>query len=254
MSRVIVLSGGGSGIGRAVAERFARDGDQVVVIGRRPDALAETASVVAAAVPDAPAVDTVVADLAEPEQAERCGAEIRERHGRVDVLVNNAGGNVEIGAPAERTAGVTGAAWHWLGNFRMNVLTAVLLTEAVKDLLATPGRVILLSSIAALRGSGSGSYAAAKAALHPYAFDLAAELGPRDVTVNAVAPGYIGGTEFFRGRMSPEREKVLIGQTTTGRAGEPTDVADTVHWLASAGARHISGQIVQVNGGALLGR
>lgn len=88
----------------------------------------------------------------------------------------------------------------------------------------------------------------------PYAVDLAAELGPRGITVNVVAPGYVADTEFFRDRMTPERHQTLVGQTATGRASTPADVAETVHWLASAGAGQVTAQIVQVNGGALFGR
>ena len=185
MTRTVVVSGGGTGIGRAVAAAFAADGGNVLV-----------------------------SEAAPPE-------------------------------------GLAGVAWQWEGNFRANTLTAVLLTEALREHLASPGgRVLLMSSIAAYRGSGSGSYAGSKAALHPYAFDLAAQLGPRGITVNVVAPGYIEDTGFFGGRLSDERRDTLIGQTHTGRAGTPEDVAETVRWLASAGAGHITAQIVQVNGGA----
>ncbi|MDT0379604.1 SDR family oxidoreductase [Streptomyces sp. DSM 42041] len=253
MARVSVISGGGTGIGRATAERFARDGDRVVLLGRRAEVLETAADDLRARVAGAE-VSTRAVDLAEPAQVEELCAELAQRYGRVDVLVNNAGGNVEIGAPAEATKGLAGAAAHWTGNFRSNVLTAVLLTEGLRDLLASPGgRVVLLSSIAAFRGSGTGSYAAAKAALHPYAYDLAGALGPRGVTVNAVAPGYIEDTEFFRGGMTDARRRVLVEQTDTGRAGVPEDVADTVHWLCSPGAGHVTGQIVQVNGGARKG-
>jgi 3-oxoacyl-[acyl-carrier protein] reductase len=149
---------------------------------------------------------------------------------------------------------VAWAAWHWTANFEANVLTAALLTEALRDLLARDSRVVLLSSIAALRGSGSGSYAASKAALHPYAADLARSLGPLGATVNVVAPGFIDDTEFFAGRMTDDRRSTLAGQTLNGRAGSPADVAATVFWLASAAAGHITAQIIQVNGGAVPGR
>ena len=166
------------------------------------------------------------------------------------MLVNNAGGNVALG---EGAAGLTTAEL-WTGNFRANVLTAVLLTEALRDLLADNGRVLLLSSIAAVRGGGSGSYGAAKAALHPYAYDLAAALGPRGITANVIAPGYIADTEFFGGGLSEERRRFLVGQTLNGRVGVPEDVASLAHWLASPGGAHVTGQILQVNGGAERGR
>lgn len=121
----------------------------------------------------------------------------------------------------------------------------------MKQRLASPGgRVLFVSSIAAYRGSGSGAYGAAKAGLHPYAHDLARELGPRGITANVVAPGYIEDTEFFGGAIDPARRERLVGDTSTGRAGTPGDVAATLHWLASPAAGHVTSQVVQVNGGA----
>jgi 3-oxoacyl-[acyl-carrier protein] reductase len=143
----------------------------------------------------------------------------------------------------------------WTVNFRLNLLSAALLTEALKDRLAEPGgRVLFVSSIAAYRGSGSGAYGAAKAGLHPYAHDLARELGPRGITVNVVAPGYIEDTEFFGPAIDPARRARLVADTANGRAGTPGDIAGTLHWLASPGAGHVTSQIVQVNGGAERGR
>jgi 3-oxoacyl-[acyl-carrier protein] reductase len=129
----------------------------------------------------------------------------------------------------------------------------VLLTRALLDRLRRPGgRVILLSSIAALRGGGD-SYSAAKAALHGWAYSLAGELS-EGITVNVVAPGYVADTEFFAGAMTAEREASLGGQTVVGRPGRAEDVAATIAFLASEEARHITGEILQVNGGALFGR
>ncbi|GAA4315904.1 SDR family NAD(P)-dependent oxidoreductase [Actinomadura luteofluorescens] len=240
MARTIVVSGGGTGIGRAVAARFAADGDRVVVIGRRAEVLEKAAGEIGGT--------ALPADLGDPAEVERVRTELAERFGSVDVLVNNAGGNADNhGRPA-------GVAERWTSNFRINVLTSVLPTEALRDLLNPSGAVVFVSSIAALRGSGGSSYGPMKAALHPYACDLAAALGPRGVTVNVVAPGYIEDTEFFGDVMTGERRAAQIAQTHTGRAGTPGDVAETVHWLASPGARHVTAQIIQVNGGAERGR
>jgi NAD(P)-dependent dehydrogenase (short-subunit alcohol dehydrogenase family) len=245
--RVVVVSGGGTGMGRAIAQAFADAGDQVVVIGRRADVLERAAAELSA--------EPLVADLTEPEQVRRVKTAVQETHGRVDVLVACAGGNVLLGGNHDEGDELQFEAWHWLENFRSNVLTAVLLVEALRDLLTSPGaRVVLVSSIAAYRGSGRGSYAGAKAALHPYAYDLAADLGPKGITVNVVAPGYISGTEFFTGGLRPEREKALIDETLTERAGTPEDVAEAVLWLAAPESGQVTAQIVQVNGGALLGR
>lgn len=238
--RTVVVSGGGTGIGKAVAARFAAGGDRVVVVGRRAGVLEEAAAEIGAT--------ALPADLSEPADVERVRGDVAGRFGAIDVLVNNAGGNVET------RGGSGGVAERWTGNFRANVLTAVLPTEAFRDLLNPSGRVVFVTSIAAYQSRGGSSYGPMKAALHPYAADLAAALGPRGVTVNVVAPGLVEDTEFFGGALDDERRAALVARTHTGRAGTPADVADTVHWLASPGAGHVTAQVVQVNGGAEHGR
>ncbi|MGC0332570.1 3-oxoacyl-[acyl-carrier protein] reductase [Streptomyces sp. SAI-170] len=242
MTRNVVISGGGSGIGLAAGHAFAADGDRVVLLGRRAEVL-EKAGV--------PGALTFAADLAEPADVRRVAEFVRQEVGTVDVLVHCAGGNGGLEPGAEGEDPLDAVLHEWTVNFRLNTLTAVLLTEALKERLAEPGgRVLFLSSIAAYRGSGSGAYAASKAGLHPYVHDLARELGPRGITVNAVAPGYVEDTGFFGGPVAEARRERLIGETSTGRAGTPGDVVATLHWLASPGAGHITSQILQVNGGA----
>ena len=198
MSRVVIVSGGGTGIGRATARRFASDGDRVLLIGRREEVLRRAADALSAEDGVHGEVETLAADLSLAAEAERVRTEVARRYDRVDVLVNNAGGNVQLGAK-DVPDGLAGIAHHWTGNFNSNVLTAVLLAEALGKQLSAPGRrVVLLSSIAAYRGSGSGSYAAAKAALHPYAYDMAGKLGEHGATVNVVAPGYVEDHRLLR--------------------------------------------------------
>src|SRR5215475_1824674 len=212
MRDVIVVSGGATGIGRAAAEHFCRNGAQVVIIGRRTDRLAATADDISRRIDGAAPVVPISGDLAAADQVRDICAEIGRRFSEVDVLVHAAGGNVVLHAPEDAYAdGLDGVARRWTDNFRANVLTAVLLTEGLSDRLRSPGgRVIFVSSIAAHRGSGNGCYGAAKAALHPYCYDVAAALGRRGITANVVAPGYIADTEFFADRLSTERRSALI--------------------------------------------
>ena len=246
--RQVVVSGGGTGIGRAVARRFALAGDDVIVLGRREDVLA-TAAAELNGEADREAVRDLAADLILPEDVERVSADLERAGAVVDVLVNNAGG---VGG--EEGEGLTGVQEDWEAEFRRNVLTAVLLTSALDHLLRRPGAsVVNVSSIAAFLGGGD-SYSGAKAALVGWTLDLATRYGADGIRVNAVVPGYITGTEFFGDRMTDERHGRLVGRTLLGRAGEPEDVAGGVFFLASGDAAYITGELLHINGGALLGR
>ncbi|MFF4831197.1 SDR family NAD(P)-dependent oxidoreductase [Streptomyces sp. NPDC001315] len=242
MARNVVISGGGTGIGLAAAHVFAGDGDQVLLLGRRAEVL-EKAGV--------PGALTYAADLSDPRAVRGVADFVARELGTVDVLVHGAGGTGQLEPASDSDDPLDVVAHNWTVNFQINTLTAALLTEALRDRLAEPGgRVLFISSIAAYRGSGSGAYAGAKAALHPYAHDLARDLGPRGITVNVVAPGYVEDTGFFGDAIEPARRERLIRDTSTGRAGTPGDIAATLHWLASPGAGHVTSQVIQVNGGA----
>jgi 3-oxoacyl-[acyl-carrier protein] reductase len=234
--RTIVVTGGATGIGRATAERFRADGDDVVITGRRADVLAKTASDLGAR--------GVVCDATDPAQVERLLDQLPER---VDVLVNNAGGNTDFGRP---DGGLAQLKANWLANLDANLLSAVLTTTALAPRLTTA--VVHLGSIAGARGAGS--YGASKAALALWNVDAATELGPRGVTSNVVAPGFTAETEFFQGRLTGERRETLLQATLTKREGEVDDIAGTIHFLASPAGRHVTGQVLHVNGGALVTR
>ncbi|HEX5115748.1 MAG TPA: SDR family oxidoreductase [Pseudonocardiaceae bacterium] len=235
MSRTILVTGGGTGIGRAVAERFAADGDQVIVTGRRPGPVTATAEAIGGT--------ALVFDASDPAQWE---ATLPRLPDSIDVLVNNAGGNTDF--DAGRPSDLAGVAKAWEVNLAANLLSAVLASTAVADRIASGGTVVQLGSIAA--DQGAGAYGAAKAAVASWNVDLAGELGPRDITCNVVSPGYVGDTEFFRDRLTDQRRERLISRTATGRPGTPGDIAGVVHYLASPDARHVTGQVINVNGGA----
>ncbi|MEU0741574.1 SDR family oxidoreductase [Streptomyces sp. NPDC006134] len=240
--RSVVVSGGGTGIGRAIAARFARQGGHVTILGRRPEALSAAAAEIRGTHP----VRTVAVDLSDPADVEAALSELPDD---VDVLVNNAGGR---GTPAAG-GGLKEVAERWRRDFDNNVLPAVLLTEALLPRLASPGgRVITIGSVAALRGNGA--YGAMKAALQAWNHTLAQQLGGRGATANVVVPGYVAGTEFFGGPATEEELARRRSQTLVGRVGEPEDVAAAVAFLAGPDAGYITGEFLNVNGGTLLGR
>ncbi|WP_433221272.1 SDR family NAD(P)-dependent oxidoreductase [Microtetraspora malaysiensis] len=235
MSRTILVTGGGTGIGRAIARHFAEQGENVFVTGRRPGPLKELA--------DECGAHALVCDHTDPEALTRLLADLPER---IDVLVNNAGGNTDF--DADGGADLASYARDFRANLDANLVSAALTTRALNGRLAAGGTVVHIGSIAA--DQGAGSYGAAKAGLAAWNLDLADELGARDITSNVVSPGYIADTEFFRDRLSEERRDTLVTATAMGRPGSPADITGAVAFLASPAARHITGQVLNVNGGA----
>ncbi|MGW3013995.1 SDR family NAD(P)-dependent oxidoreductase [Streptomyces sp. NPDC001219] len=235
MSRTILVTGGGTGIGRAVAHHFADQGDKVLVTGRRTAPLEETAA-------GRPTVRPLVCDHTDPASLTGLLARLPER---IDVLVNNAGGNTDLGR--EEATDLASYARDFRANLDANLVSAVLTTRALDGRLAAGGAVVHIGSIAA--DQGAGAYGAAKAGLASWNAELSRTLGPRDITANVVAPGYIADTEFFRDRLTDERRDRLVAAAAVGRAGSPDDIAGTVAFLASPAARHLTGQVLNVNGG-----
>jgi 3-oxoacyl-[acyl-carrier protein] reductase len=186
----------------------------------------------------------IVADLSTVEGAETVRARIGSEG--IDVIVCAAGGTA-----AKSPTNLKEIAREWSSDLDQNLMTSVLLVEALRENITRPGgRVIGIGSIGAQLGSGyGGSYGAAKAAMHGWMYWLAQNLGEDGVTANLVNPGFIPETEFFGERMNPDFYNTRVQRSLVKRAGTLNDVADTVGFLASAQASYITGQIIGVSGG-----
>jgi len=246
-SRIAVVTGGGTGIGAAIAHTLAASCSVIVLVGRRQDRLDAMASEIMAAHPGVTVHGRSV-DLADVDAVT---AFIHWAHAelpQVDVVVNNAGS-----AQPRIESGLASVASAWESTWRANTLSSVLVTEGLKDLLARPGgRIIMIGSFAAELGTGSPAYASAKGALEAYAISLMRELGPEGITANVVAPGFTDGTELLAGRISPERRERLLTSIAARRPGTPEEMASLVGYLASPQAGFINGQLITANGGTYL--
>jgi 3-oxoacyl-[acyl-carrier protein] reductase len=239
----VVVTGGATGIGRAVVTRLIAQGRDVTAVGRRPDVLAELAAQTGS--------DVVAADVSTVAGARAVRAHLDDAGTSCEAVVAAAGG---LPGASDAADPLDGIRLSWQEAFASNVLSAVLVVEALRDQLANGGRVVLLSSVAGLRGSGGGPYGAVKAALHGWCFDLAAELGPGGGTANVVAPGFVPDTGFWAGRLSPESRSRRAEQTLVGREGTPDEVASLIAWLLGPDGGWVTGQILSPNGGVVLGR
>jgi len=243
--RTVVISGGGTGIGVETARTFASLDYEVHILGRRAEILARAA----AAINDQLGRTAAHAHPADVSTASTIEPLLASLPAQIDVLVNNAGG-----APAGPEESLQQLEQRLRAALASNVFSAALLTHALAPRLRRPGgRVVNLSSIAALRGGGE-AYGAAKAAVIALTYAQATELGSDGITVNAVAPGYVTDTQFFGETMTPERHERLVAETLDGRPARPADIAAAIAYLAAAEAGHVTAQVLQVNGGALPGR
>ncbi|WP_189308645.1 SDR family NAD(P)-dependent oxidoreductase [Streptomyces albospinus] len=247
--RVVVITGAGTGIGRATALAFAAEGARVVAVGRRPEPLAETAAL--AAEGDGEIVP-YAADITADGVPEAVVRHAVAAYGRVDVLVNNAGvvGSGALGSYTKESIAP---------QLATNLVAPVLLTqEAVPHLERTGGVVVNISTSVGQRAWPHNSvYAATKTGLELLTRSWAVELAPRGVRVVAVAPGAIETPIADHQGWSPERRQALrawqIAHTPMGRIGRAEEVAWAVTRLAAPSASFVTGVVLPVDGGAVVG-
>ncbi|HEX4205726.1 MAG TPA: SDR family oxidoreductase [Ktedonobacteraceae bacterium] len=241
--QTILITGGNSGMGRAIAEAFVQRHAQVIIIGRNEETLRTTASSLGTQ------ASWYRADVSDSKQV----IEVMKSQEKIDVLVNAAGftGTITTDTPFEE------AEQTWDAIVDANLKGSFLMSLAVAPHLSRPGgRIINISSIAAFTGgssAGAQAYAAAKAGALGLTYSLARELGPQGITVNAIAPGFVPETRFFGGEVPEERIRNVINQTPMGRVGHPEDIAAAVLYLASPEASFVTGEVLNVNGGWLFG-
>ncbi|MFE3411996.1 SDR family NAD(P)-dependent oxidoreductase [Streptomyces mirabilis] len=243
-SRIVAVTGAGTGIGRATARAFAAEGAHVLAVGRRVEPLHETAAGHAQITP-------LAADITAAGEPERIIHTARELHGRLDVLVNNAG-IVHSGALGTLTPETI------TPQIATNLLAPILLAQAALPLLEATGGVIVnvSTSVGQRAWPGSSVYAATKTALELLTRSWAVELAPRSIRVVAVAPGAIDTPIGEHQGLTPERTAEVrewqLAHTPLGRIGQPEEVAWAITQLASPAASFITGIVLPTDGGAVV--
>ena len=242
--QVAIVTGAGRGIGRAIALRLAVEGARVACVSRTEENAKKTANEINATRADMAKAYAV--DVADHAAVQKIGARILEDFGRAHVLVNNAG--VTRDALAMRMS-----LEDWDAVINTNLRGAFSFSQALVRAMTKQrsGRIINISSVIGLMGNaGQTNYAASKAGLIGLTKSLARELASRNITVNAVAPGFVI-TDMTVG-LSDQVKETIHSKIPLGRTGTPEDIASTVAFLASPEAAYITGQVLCVDGGIVM--
>jgi len=239
-NRIALVTGASRGIGAAIAKRLASEGAHVVAAARGADALERVVSEIRSAGGKASAASL---DLADPASIEAAAKETIAAHGEIHVLVNNAGvteDNLILRMGREA----------WDRVLTTNLTGVFLLTQAVVKSMVRKryGRIVNVTSVVGLMGNaGQANYAASKAGLIGLTKTVARELASRNITCNAVAPGFIATA--MTDKMTEEAKAKLAGSIPLERLGSPEDVAAAVAFLASEEASYVTGTVLNVSGG-----
>jgi 3-oxoacyl-[acyl-carrier protein] reductase len=242
--QVAVVTGAGRGIGHAIAVRLASEDARVACVSRTAANAKKTADEINTMRADA--AKHYAVDVADHAAVQKIGAQILQDFGKIDILVNNAG--ITRDALAMRMS-----LEDWDSVINTNLRGAFSFTQAVLRAMIKQraGRIINISSVSGVMGNaGQTNYAASKAGLIGFTKSLARELASRNITVNAVAPGFV--TTDMTARLSDEVKKTLHAKIPLGKTGTPEDIANAVAFLASAEAGYITGQTLCVDGGIVM--
>ena len=242
--RKALITGASQGIGRACARKLASCGASVALLARNQEKLEELAREIA---PSGVATLVAVADLEDEAQIQKALKTVLGEFGKLDILVNNAGMTRD-----QLLLRMKRADWDKVVN--TNLTSAYLCTQQVVGSMLKQrwGRIINITSVFGQMGqAGQANYASSKAGLIGFTMALAREFGSRNITANAVAPGFI--ETAMTSSLSEELRQTALRMIPLGRLGTPEDVANCVAFLASEEAGYITGHVVNVNGGMLMG-
>jgi 3-oxoacyl-[acyl-carrier protein] reductase len=242
--KVAIVTGGARGIGRAITELFARRGADVAIADFQEQLAAATAKEVAAA--SGRKIIAVPVDVSRFDKAKEMVDKVLEQFGRVDILVNNAGTTRD-----NLIMRMDEADWDLV--LDINLKGAFNCSKAVTRAMMKQryGRIVNISSVSGLAGqAGQANYSASKAGLVGLTKALARELGSRQITVNAVAPGFI--PTALTENLPAELKDTMMKQIPLGRWGKPEEIASAVAFLVSEEAAYITGHILSVDGGMMM--